>query len=205
MFYFDKKVNRYRNSDGRFISFETIREEIDKLSLYVKNELNIISSKYLANKITLDEWEYQIREILKYSHVISSSIGYGGRNNMTYSELGSLGVILREQYKYLRNFKSKIGNKQIDNTQISYRSSLYAFPILSTFYLFQLKLFNGNPNVEVKRQRHASESCGDCIDWESRGFMPVDKMAPIGSLKCGPFCKCKFIYRATSWLSYNKK
>lgn len=78
-------------------------------------------------KITLGFWEEEMRTQLRLLHTGAMAIGKGGWDNVTPSDWGKVGNILKEQYNYLHQFAKDIYDRRntITVEAIQWRSKLY--------------------------------------------------------------------------------
>jgi hypothetical protein len=79
----------------------------------------------LNNQISASQWESQMRLTLKNNYIQQYLLGIGGKGNMTQADYGSIGGMLAEQYKYLRNFAQQIANGQLSEAEIQRRVEMY--------------------------------------------------------------------------------
>jgi len=192
---YDPKTNRYRNAQGRFISASEVRKAIGKTVDIVRNDMRMLGKKLATGKITLPEFQTQMRDKLKAAHSLTASIAKGGRAAMTARDWAAVGNSLKKEYKYLNNFARQVEQQRLSAAQIEYRSSSYASAVRTTYFKTDTVAKKEAGLKLVKRVLHAMESCAGCLSWAGRGFVPIDEMPPLGSQACRSNCKCGLEYK----------
>ena len=125
----DEKSKRYRDTaSGRYVGVETmntLRVE------YVTKQKDIYASyaaKYRTGTIDLPALEAKMKQMLKDTYIDMYAMGAGGRNNMTQSDWGKIGAMLKEQYGmngYMRGFMEAIARGELSEAQIAARMNMY--------------------------------------------------------------------------------
>jgi hypothetical protein len=69
-----------------------------------------IASKLQAGELSLAEWQLQTAQALKALHVATAVAANGGFNNMSQSDYGFVGSLVKKQYAYLRDFAGDIAS-----------------------------------------------------------------------------------------------
>lgn len=192
-----------RRQVTRVVSTKTVRIITDAaIDAKVRN-IGQLAEGLRAGVLSLAEWQTAMMQELKDIHLISAALNRGGWANMTQSDFGRVGRIVRDEYAYLRNFANDIaaGNVPLDGRFVR-RAQLYGEAGRDTFYNFA-SVYNARLGFdEIASVLHARESCPECIDHAGRGFVPISELGasfrPIGSRQCLSRCKCSYIYRRTA-------
>ena len=124
----DPKRPRYRA--GRRV-FELWRQEAaDAQRMFIRRaqltDLSLLADAVADGDITVQAWEREMRRVLKDVHTASYLFGRGGRNMMTRRDWGSLGGILRNQYRYLHRFAQDVAAGRLSRRMIRARARMYA-------------------------------------------------------------------------------
>lgn len=90
------------------------------------NTVTDVTNQLLENRINAAQWEAVMRQSLKENYIQQYLLGVGGKNNLTQADFGSIGGMLAEQYKYLRNFAQQIENGELTPKEIMRRAMMYA-------------------------------------------------------------------------------
>jgi hypothetical protein len=152
-----------------------------------------------TGRVNLREWHDTFKDEVKRLHITSAVIGRpGGWDEMTQSDWGRVGRILRDEYQFVRGFSRDIFDRAMDGDlpSIDYtlnRLRLYAQKGGGTGRNFETR-YSGNPDDLMIWVRNLDDSCATCIGRESmvvrRGditFWPRD-----GSTECLTNCGCEW-------------
>lgn len=128
-FSWDNIVHRFRYGNGRYVSTTTIENARQSLvdSLKVENEK--LAQRLVDGKITVSQWEKEMRDNLRRVYTTQYLLGRGGINNMTQRDWGIIGNNLRQSYSYLRGYSTDLNNGRYSDEQIRAivaRMNLYA-------------------------------------------------------------------------------
>jgi len=84
------------------------------------------SNRELLNgQITVQRWVLDFRTRLKDVYRNEYLLGRGGRQNMTASDWGKLGAMLKKQYQYLNGFARDIQAGKVSEGQMARRAQMY--------------------------------------------------------------------------------
>jgi len=175
------------------VSREQVQAAIDALTDHVGKQAAIIAKRYESGVINLPQFEIDMRALLKSGHIVAASVGKGGRARMTQSDWGALGNRIKSEYAYLGKFSRSIAAGRISKILTSRRAALYSAAIRITFhqqYAKEQKAIRDGEQEKVRRTLNAAESCIECVYYAGLGFIPLDEMPELGTLECGPFCRC---------------
>lgn len=187
--------NKSFYADGRKVSRQSVRREINALTDHVSKEAARFSRAYGQGNISVAEFELSMRQLLKSAHIVAASVGKGGRARMLQRDWGRVGAKIKWQYKYLQNFARKIERGGISESALAARAKSYASSIFvsfsNTFQDAQTEFVEGGKNPAMCRLiQNSEEGCAECTADAAEGWMSVDDMGEIGSRICGDFCKC---------------
>jgi hypothetical protein len=191
---------QYRNSNG-YISRREVKKAIDRLSKHVTKESARIA-KVFEDGGSAAEFNSAMRELLKSAHIVSSSVGRGGRQQMTAADWARVGRKINWQYKYLDRFSRQLERGKFANTVNRARQYVNAVYISYSDSLMtaQKEFIEGggdsNPKGEMLcyLEQNSEEGCEECTADADAGPMPVSEMGEIGTRICGDFCKCLIIF-----------
>lgn len=191
---YDLHFKRYRK-DGKLVSRQSVRGEINKLQAHVAKESAKIAKELQAKSISIFEFELRMRELLKSAHIVAASVGKGGRARMLQTDWGRVGAKIKWQYGYLSKFARKIERGSISEIATLSRARSYSSSIFVSFYRTykdaQEEFIEDGKNPERCRLiTNSEEGCAECAADEAEGWMSVDDMGEIGSRICGDFCRC---------------
>ncbi len=194
---FDTQKRSFR-SNGKYISRRETREKIDKLLDFVKKEAARIGRRFNEGKINAAEFNVAMRELLKAGHIVSSTVGRGGREMMQAVDWGRVGAKLQWQYGFLDKLTRKLESGATVNAEgraKQYVNSIYvsyADSYMETNREFIESGGDNSPNGEIlcRLVTNSKEGCVECAADEALDWIPVSEMGEIGTRICGDFCLC---------------
>lgn len=202
-FSFNPNTQRYQwisgDKKGQFVA----KADLDGLMTDYNNQqadaLQEITKRLINKRIGVNNWIRELSETLKPAHINAYMIGLGGKAQMNASEYGRVGAILKEEYKYLRQFGRDILDKKLSRNQIEARVNLYAESLFRSYEKGRESGHITNGFNWERRLRNASESCTDCIGfsaegWQEIGYFPV----PGDQCQCKRNCRCSKEYSGSS-------
>lgn len=169
-------------------------------SIQASQEAIVELSKLIADKgLTPTAWMNLMREELKFEYIRQYLLGVGGLTEMTQSDWGKLGAMLKEQYKYLNGFRDDLASGNYTPEQIQGRAGMYINSSKEAFEKAQEKVMSDAGAEEelwvlgdVK-----TEHCPDCLEFADQGWQPVGTfpMPGEGKTRCLTACGCHKEYR----------
>ena len=193
---YDRKVGRYRNEKGQFLSKKAVGAIVDGRISKLEQQLKSFTDKLINGSITLDQWQGSVREAIKIAHIQVATIGYGGKTEMGSSEYGRIGQRLRSEYTYLQGFVRDLIDGRISAPMAMARIGLYAQSVRGSYW----------QGTEMKEQQRGfsmmrrvlddqAVHCQDCLRYAARGMVSIGSLPMPGvRCECGARCKCSVIY-----------
>lgn len=194
---YNPRSRRYHEaSSGRFVSNGEVRAAVDSIIEIETVKVRDLSQQLVNGQINLAEWQQGMLGILKPLHVALALAANGGLKNTSPGDLGYIGSLVKEQYKYLQGFVKDIkqGNQKLDGTLVS-RSALYVQAARGTHEAVLQRLAQIGGAKEEKSTLASGDSCQDCLTEAGKGWSQIGSLIPIGQRECGPNCKCSMQYR----------
>jgi hypothetical protein len=136
-------------------------------------------------------------EQIKLAHTASAAAARGGWAQMSQSDWGAAGRMIRDQYDYLRNFADQIASgQQLLNGNALVRADLYADAARGTFEQMRRRYEQQqNGMQEERRVLGEADHCEGCLAQAELGWQPIGTLDPIGAEECITRCHCTFFYR----------
>jgi hypothetical protein len=192
-------ANRYVNLDtGRFISSTAVRNALEDVMEVSAINMNTLSQQLVNGELSLADWQRGMMQQVKLSHTAAAASANGGFAQMTQSDWGFAGSLIRKQYDYLNNFAGQIANgEQGLNGQVIVRADLYGQAARGTFEAQRQRLEVSNGMEEERRILEIKDgaNCEGCIEQAELGWQPIGTLDPIGAEECLTNCRCEFEYR----------
>ncbi len=166
--------------------------------------LSDIFQSLIDGKISIAEWQVESMQLISDAHAFSAAESAGGWANMTQSDWGFAGSLIKKQYEFLDGFAADIEtNPQAWlNGRGLMRVELYNQAARGTQEEMTRRFMSFRGWDEEIRILGDVESCDDCLEWGfSPGTAQDDDWSPIGTLPkigasiCRSHCHCHFMYR----------
>jgi hypothetical protein len=194
-FTFNPQARRYEQ-DGATVSDKQIREWMfsftDKYSATVRS----LTQDLVDGKLNLPAWQISMSEAIKASRLDAAMAAAGGKEMMTNSLYGRVGVEIREELKYLKNFALDIANEKIslDGRAVA-RSEMY-IEGATNYYENQVTERERAAGVTMAQRflEEGSEHCDDCLNAANDEPVAIDEIIAIGDSSCGARCNCYVEY-----------
>lgn len=190
-------TRQYLTSSG-IRSRREVRELLEKLLDHTKGSARTLATQYDDGEISITEFEAGMRSLLKSSHLVSASIGRGGRARMTAKDWGRVGNKIRWQFGYLSKFARRLANgmskSMSESRAASYSAAIYtsyADSVAETRSEWKDAGYNQGKDPQVRLVQASQEGCVECNSDAAEGWMDESSLAPLFSRICGDFCLCE--------------
>ena len=189
--------HRYRDTrTGRYIPARQVRAELDRfVDTAGRNAARDLTGQLRDGRISLAEWQTAMARAVKNVNYAAVAAASGGVENMTAVERGRAGAIIKEQYKYLRNFAAEIesGKQPLDGRAMR-RAEMYMQAGRGAFYEQRrtgIGAAHPGAALMIRSRRHKGDSCRTCIELDGRWFpMGSAEYIPVGQRECNVSCRC---------------
>ena len=115
----------YVDADGDALSDADVRDLLQRVLEVQRERAADATRRMIARESTLEEWEVELRWIVKDSFGMSYLLGAGGRNAMQMRDWGRLGVATSRAYSYLNNFANDLNTGSVSAAQALARAVMY--------------------------------------------------------------------------------
>lgn len=192
-------AHRYYNAEtGQFVAQSDIRSALENLIDQSGLNMNALTQSLQDGKISLADWQSGMMREIKLTHTASGALANGGWGQMTQSDWGATGQLIRQQYDYLRNFAKEIadGTQPLDGRMLV-RADLYADSSNGTYATIRGRAYLADGFEEERRVLEVKDgnNCDGCVEQAAQGWQPIGTLEPIGSQECITRCRCVFSYR----------
>lgn len=183
---------RYVYDSGKIVPQATVNQALDRSIASAADRMVAFSQQLQTGGITLAQWQDRMAAEMKLLHTGAAALGRGGWSQMTQSDWGWTGWILRRQYVYLRRFAQDIatGHQALDGRMLA-RTMMYAEAARGTQRQMQRRNAQGHGHTEERNRLGAAEHhCSECPGLSSRGWVPIGSLPSPGSRQCLSRCHC---------------
>jgi hypothetical protein len=193
---YDRKVGRYRDERGKFLSQAAVEKLVDGRIGKLETQLKRFTRMLSNGDITLDQWQGSVREAIKAAHIQAPIIGHGGRSGMGSAEYGRIGQRLRLEYSYLQSFAGDLLRGSISAPMALARIGLYAQSVRGSYWLgTELRQQEQGYSLMRRILDAQAQHCADCPAFAARGIVPIGSVPLPGQrCACGARCRCRVEY-----------
>ena len=198
----NQAAGRYISSNGRFVGQQIIRTELDKAIDNVTDRLVSLSRDFRNGVIDGRTWQIQSMSLIKETHLLGAALEKGGWNQLTQSDFGRVGQIIRGEYGYYNNLIKQLesGQQKLDGTLDS-RMRLYGQAGRDTYHVFERedrfaqgydlerRILNGRDNCKTSKKRIG------CREEAAKMWVPIGTGTPVGSCVCLSNCRCSVSFQ----------
>lgn len=159
--------------------------------------LEQLAQQLIEGKISIAEWEAAMREVIRTIFREAAASAAGGMQNVTPSQWGYEGYLIKQQYGYLHNFAQDIINNPSAwlNGRLLARMNLYAQAGRGgQEQMVRNDMQKSGFDLE-RRVLGAADHCNGCIEQAAQGWQPIGTLDPIGAEECSQNCHCVFEYK----------
>jgi len=197
MVVYDSRTGQYRDNNGQFVSRTKLIELIDGEQARLKTILERNAEKYINGQLDLDQWQQKHIQEMKLSSLRMTLLGAGGKDNVTPSHYGSLGVGIKPEWQNLDNFAMDLIDNKLSPKQIKYRAGLYSQVTSKAFYRSEAitkakEGFNLAKRFLDPQARH----CPECLSYQRSQWTPISEIVPPGTnCSCRGNCRCAIMFK----------
>ena len=122
----DPDARQYRESDsGRTLSERELRTLREQFLRQITDTTLTLTGRLANREITVQEWEIEMRRIVKESFGSAYMLSRGGRNAMQSEDWGRVGGLVGRQYRYLNEYAQQIAAESVTRNRALSRGQLY--------------------------------------------------------------------------------
>jgi hypothetical protein len=194
-------ARRYIDARGRFVSQAILRKEIDGALASATLRVRALAEQLRAGQITIEEWELGMRSLSKDVHLYNAAAARGGWAQLGEDDYGRVGRIVRDEYRWIRNFRTEIEDGYPLDGRFLRRTELYAQAGRETFHKTERQSQLEAGNTLERSVLGAADHCEgerSCIEQAARGWVVIGRLIAIGQRLCGRRCKCSMEYSSIS-------
>lgn len=124
---YDEASHRYRNkANGRYLSPTAAVDLRDDFQRRARRDLTRLAERLGAEDLTVQQWEAQMRTLVRQIHGVEFIFGRGGKNALTTADELALRSLVADQWAYLHRFAEDVRAGLLSEGQIRSRAHKYA-------------------------------------------------------------------------------
>lgn len=195
----DADTQRYRwPNTGRAVPPKLLRKAVERIQESHRADMGTHTRGLLEGSLSPEEWQRAMRLSVKNAHIQMRVAGRGGRDQMTKSDWGKVGQLLRKEYGYLDNFALDVVTGNLTDAQITIRASLYGGA--NVLGQYERGRLDGHREAGYDQKiRYAAgdaNTCDTCNEEAAQGWVDIDEPGwVLGDTDCQSNDRCDFDYR----------
>jgi hypothetical protein len=199
-FEWDPRSARFRNlRTGRYVSLKDVRRAIEVV--LDASPVEGWAESVADGSMSVGAWHQGMRDEIKRNYLQMYLAGRGGTGMMTARDYGSVGGMIREQYRYLDAFAQEIAAGNLSAGQIAMRSAMYINSAREAFErAYKRAAEDAGKNLVRWVWEPEAEHCEDCEALNGLGWRPAvpwpfkvngeDALPGAGATACLTNCRC---------------
>ena len=195
----DQAVRRYRDLDtGRYLPREAILGYVQRSLDASGNAMDDLAGFIGQQQLSPADFGLLAKEELKQEYIRQYLLGIGGREQMKPADWGSVGGMLKEQYRYFNDFLREVEAGNLSEAQIRSRLRMYTNSAREAYERAHMKNAKALGMDEEQWILDAeAEHCDDCVMYAGMGWQPIGTFPQPGdgSTQCLTNCACGKSYR----------
>jgi hypothetical protein len=191
----------YFTRSGSRVPQRDVRKAVDAVVATVRTEVAALGRQVASGEIAVAEWQDSTARLLKTLHVAVGAAGAGGFRNMSPGDTAEVEQTLRFNFERLEGFAQDVSEVQpvlrivpMTESRIVQRSEMYAAAGSAGYE--NVRRSNAF-EVGYKFERnvlHPADHCELCVEQESRGWVGIGELVPIGQRDCLTHCQCSMAF-----------
>lgn len=196
----DAQSGRYRNlTTGRFLSRDAVLDMATRSLAASTSAADTLAGMVAGGTVSPGDFGLLARQEIKGEYIRQYLLGIGGREQMTPSDWGTVGRMLRDQYHpYLDGFLQDIADGKLSEAQIQARLRMYTSSAHQAYEKAAQKSAKKAGYSEERWMVDSSkENCDGCLSYQAEGWQEIGHFPEPGdgSTACLSNCGCVKIYR----------
>jgi len=194
----------YVTSTGRKVSDAQIRAAVDKVATKVKRDMREATQQLISGVILAAAWYLQMQTLMSVLYKTMWTLAIGGFLFDDQTARNIFYYFVYRQFKWLDNYYDQVNNRSqpLNGTAMNrsglygeYANSLYQNAVLDK--KIKAKKMTEGKRILGKNENHCynSQYRLGCIDLAQKGWLPIERITPIGEATCYSNCHCYIIYR----------
>jgi hypothetical protein len=186
----DTRLRNYVDlSTGRMVKRAAVVDMLDGVLQRSSGTVERLALSAHDGTLTPRQFYEAMQREVRLANNAAAALAKGGWAQMTQSDWGRNGALLREEYRHLRGFAADIAEGKLSPAQVAARAKLYADSAWRRYWeVHEGQMTEAGKGEEHWRTRGDDRVCAVCLELEARGWQPIGSMPVPGSIHAG--CRC---------------
>lgn len=194
-FRWNAKAARYVNASGRFVSRTKVRDALDEALDKSARRIDRVSRRLADGEITVAHWRTTMRREIKNTQLYSAASARGGWAQLDARELGRVGGLVGQQYKYLDDFAADIRRGRVGANGVASRARMYAQGGRRVYHETEREVNLVAGYTQERNYLGRADHCSACVGESRRRWVAIGDLQPVGTRICLSNCRCYIGYR----------
>jgi hypothetical protein len=186
---------QYVRANGRFVPRSDVRRAIDAALLAEEKRARSLAEDLRNGRITLDAWRTEMRDLIKTVQTYGAAAAKGGWAQLTQSDYGRIGQIVRSEYGFLEQFAQGIASGRVSLASVQARAVQYALAGRDTYHQTERIAARDAGLTQERNILHPADHCDQCVAQTARKWVSIGQLIPIGRRTCRRYCRCSLAFR----------
>lgn len=192
----DAAAAQYRAPNGRFVSRAAIRAALDQAIVAEQRAMTRTLALLRNGSLSLDGWYAAMRQSVKLVHMWAAAAAKGGWAQLSPTDYGTVGGLVRFHYGRLSAFAEQIAARLPLDGRAEVRVKMYAQAARNTYHGIELGVVTQAGYTQERNILDpAAESCAECIELTALDWVPVGTNPRPGNRLCLVGCRCRLEFR----------
>lgn len=189
-------ANRYINPDGTFVTFEALRDALQRVGMAGTDNLLAHGDALARGRLSVSEWQRRMASDMKTQHLAMAAANRGGWAQLSQADKRWVQRETKKQLRFLERFAKQIstGEQALDGRFVT-RIEMYG---QASEQIGKAMAARVNKNSGMRFEKNVlgqAEHSPDCLAATARGWVDIGALSPPGQRDCMVRCQCHLIYR----------
>ena len=165
---------------------------LEPLIAAMATRLRKSTQQFLSGDLTPAAWNHQQLTTIKLVQVAAAVLAYGGRASLTPQRLAVIQQAVAQQYQFQAKFLADVvTGRQRRNGRMLTRAGMYAAAArMTAVAVTRRTAYEAGMHYERNVLGPSDDSCDECLQQESLGWVPIGTLSAPGTRTCRSNCQC---------------
>jgi len=191
-----------RGNVQKEIPTHAIKLDVNRFAIAMQNQQRALMAGMIAGRLTSQEWYDESIRLMKLSYRATADVARGTNRDMNDEEKKRWLILILLLFTLLNGLAENLENGILPiNGRLPIYAGLRGAALRSLFENWRLHESKVRGFTEGRRflgfaeHCHPSKDRPGCIELAALGWLPIEKVVPIGGATCLDNCKCEIHIR----------